>query len=65
MNAFQIQLAFSWIMDAIRSLPAHPGGMVGGGVGVGGSVGTGVGSSTMRDKKKPVINISVINTESA
>lgn len=67
-NAFEIQLAFNWIMDVIRGLPAHPGGMVGGAVGVGGSVGTGVGSSTVRDEKKkkqPVINIFVINTESA
>lgn len=71
-NVFQIQLAFSWIMDVIRGLPAHPGGMVGGAVGVGGVVGSGVGSCTVRDKtkqnKKPkrtLINIFVINTESA
>lgn len=51
-NAFQIQLAFSWIMDVIRGLPAHPGGMVGGAVGVGGVVGSGVGSCTVRDKTK-------------
>lgn len=59
-------------MDVIRGLPAHPGGMVGGAVGVGGVVGSGVGSCTVRDKtkqnkkhKKNVINIFVINTESA
>lgn len=41
-----------WIMDVIRGLPAHPGGMVGGAVGVGGVVGSGVGSCTVRDKTK-------------
>lgn len=36
---------------SITCLPAHAGGMVGGGVGVGGSVGTGVGFTTKRGKE--------------
>lgn len=49
----------------MKLLPAHAGGMVGGGVGVGGSVGTGVGFTTMTNtnKLKIPINTVVINTE--
>lgn len=49
----------------MKLLPAHAGGMVGGGVGVGGSVGTGVGftTTTNTNKLKIPINTVVINTE--
>lgn len=41
----------SWCAECVSDSPAHPGGMVGGGVGVGGMVGARVGFTTVRNKK--------------